>query len=299
MLKTIILICIGWAGSASAIVVTDYTTAETAPSGMDWSYVYSYKGSSAVAVGYNWLLTAAHVADDAGSGSLNIEGAVYNQQEIIFHVSADLALVRYDRALPGAYGLYTGYIPQTFSDPKLAVLMVGYGTIGSVYTDYWIDGGTGRNTKRWGSQEIDTSDDSYKNSGTDSKAFRMYFDLGDTLYEAGAGFGDSGGGTFYKDGDTWKLAGINTGIGGSVSGFDRTYAVSIPEYADWIHAVIPEPEVINLMNLSTMGLFIARSVRRSKRRIWRGLLSGRMTYLCDSYSAQETKRREEAQESWF
>ena len=92
----------------SAIVVQDYTLAEAAPAGLDWNYVYNYKGSSAVSVGEGWLLTAAHVADDGGDGSLTIGTTVYQQQQIEYHPNADLALVRYDKAFPGSYGLYTG-----------------------------------------------------------------------------------------------------------------------------------------------------------------------------------------------
>ena len=108
MHKIVALCFVGWVASTSAIMVQDYATAETAPSGLDWSYVHYYKGSSAVAVDAYWTLTAAHVADDAGTGALSIDGTIYNQQEVVYHDSADLALIRYDRALPGHYPLFTG-----------------------------------------------------------------------------------------------------------------------------------------------------------------------------------------------
>lgn len=301
MHKITVLLFIGWVTSASAIVVQNYTAAEKAPSfsglNLNWDYVYNYNSSSAVAVDEYWILTAKHVADAGWANSFSGDGPNYFPQQVFYHASADLALLRVDKALPGYYDLYTGYIPQFHVDPELEVLVVGYGTTGSTFSDYWTaSGSTGRNTKRWGSQQIDTSDDSYKNSGTDSKAFLMYFDQGDTLYEAGAGFGDSGGGTFYKEGDTWKLAGINTGIGGGGGGFDRTYAVSIPEYADWINAVIPEPEAEGLMSLSVLGLWIVRILNRSRNR--RHLKNPR-TYLCDSYGGSYVVRKEEPGEAWY
>ncbi|RKX34927.1 MAG: hypothetical protein DRP64_19685, partial [Verrucomicrobia bacterium] len=93
----------------SAIVVQDYTVAEAEPTELDWSHVYNYKGSSAVAVGGHWILTAGHVADDGGSGSLDIDGTIYTQQGLpVYYPDGDLALVHYDKPLPGYYPLYTG-----------------------------------------------------------------------------------------------------------------------------------------------------------------------------------------------
>ncbi len=81
-----ILLFLLMAGSVSAIVVADYSIATNPPSGiwdLNWGYVYNYKGSSAVAVGSHWLLTAAHVANDGGTGMLTINGINYYQQEIV------------------------------------------------------------------------------------------------------------------------------------------------------------------------------------------------------------------------
>ena len=77
---------------------------------LNWDYIYKYKNASSVAVDHYWILTAAHVGDDEGTGSLVIGGEIYTQQEIIFHPTADLALVRYDKPFPGYYGLHEGEI---------------------------------------------------------------------------------------------------------------------------------------------------------------------------------------------
>ena len=219
-----ILCLLGLVMPVSAIVVDDYAVAESAPSAagldLDWDYVYNYKGSSAVSVGGGWLLTAGHVADDGGDGSLTIGTTVYQQQEIVPHISADLALVLYDQAFPGHYELYTGAL---FDTPRLDVLMVGFGTKGTVSTNYWTALGTGGDTKRWGTQEIDRTlpkilpGNDYVNP-TVNIGFEMDFNFGNTLNEAGVGSGDSGGGVFYNDGGTWKLAGINVARVGGVGG---------------------------------------------------------------------------------
>lgn len=265
--------------------------AEAAPSGLDWSHVHNYKGSSAVAVGGYWILTAAHVAIEGGTGALSIDGATYNQQEIVYHGSADLALVRYDKAFPGYYPLYTGNLLPQDTDPKLSVLMVGYGTIGSVFSTFWTDSGAGRGTRRWGSQEIDnTAIKRYKvgDAFTANNGFWMDFDLGNTVYEAGAGSGDSGGGTFYNDGGIWKLAGINTLIAGSGGEYSATFAVSMPDYASWVVETIPEPGIASLMGLSTVGLFLFRAKHRRKLAGGSLFLMGRES-LCDTFYILEER----------
>lgn len=303
MFKSVVLCFTGLvAASASAIVVQDYSAAEAAPAGLNWSYVYNYNGSSAVAVGGGWLLTAAHVADDGPQPpdpySLSIGGTVYNQQEIVYHSDgadrADLALVRFDRDFPGYYPLYTE--PNPNSLVGLGVLMVGFGTTGTVYADYFTASGAGRNTRRWGSQVIDRARPfNYPAGGmvgyTKNLGFWMDFDLGHTTHEAGTGLGDSGGGTFYNDGGVWKLVGIMTSRQeGEIAGqYTGTYAVSMPAYAGWIATAIPEPGAIRLIGLSTFGLFLARARQRRKPAAGGSLLPVRQAYLCDAFISMEER----------
>jgi hypothetical protein len=249
MKKTVVLLLAGlllpFAGQA--IITANNTTAETDPSGvngLDWDYVYNYKNCSSVAVDPYWILTAAHVADDTGTGSLTIGSTTYYQQEIIYHDTADLALVRYDKALPGYYSLYTGSFP-TSSSKKLSAVMVGYGNTGAVASTSWTDGGSGRGVKRWGSQKIDSTQTVPYNVGgivgwTTNSGFWMDFSLGDTPYEAGTGVYDSGGGTFVNDGGTWKLAGINT-VRDGANPYTSSFSVSVPAYSSWIAQTVPEP----------------------------------------------------------
>jgi hypothetical protein len=274
-----ILFFIGLITHASAIVVQDYTTAEAPPPGLDWSYVYNYKGSSAVAVGANWLLTARHVADDGGDGSVLVDGTVYNQQEIVLHASADLGLVRYDKTFPGFYPLY---IDDLLSNPKLNVILVGYGSTGSVYDSGWTDNGSGGGTRRWGTQEI---------NATAIDGFWMSFGLDDTAYEAGTGVGDSGGGVFYDDGGAWKLAGIITKRVRVDELYKSTFAIGMSDYADWIAATIPEPAMTRLMGLGTFGLFLMRAGTRRKPQGCGGLLPPRKVYTCDHLTLDPEMQR--------
>jgi hypothetical protein len=260
----------------AAVVVSNYTVAVSSPTNevsgtwdFDWSNVYNYKVSSAVAVDSYWLLTAAHVANDGGAGSVVVDGVTYYQQEIIYHTAADdpkhstqadLALVRFDKPFPGFYPLYTGTFPAgvtTKQGPKVTFeaypcLMVGYGVTGTAYSTYYTPKAytdSSKGTKRWGTQVIEGNStqtytaDTYLGILTNVVGFYMNFDLGDTDYEAGLGSYDSGGGTFVKENGTWKLAGINTIIyyfnSATPSGsYDWMFSVSMPDYGTWVTNVI-------------------------------------------------------------
>jgi hypothetical protein len=232
--------------SGKAIITANNATAETDPyesKGFNWDYVYNYKNCSAVAVDPYWILTAAHVADDSGTGSLSIDGVTYTQQEIIYNDTADLALVRYDKALPGYYNLFTGTL-QAFS-----TIMVGYGNTGTVtrtgQSYFYEDSGSGSGTKRWGSNQITSLYTETYNAGyvgtTTNSGFLMKFDAGGT--EAGVGTYDSGGGTFAYVNGEWELVGINTLqlTTDSSQGLNYSYAISVSDYSSWITQTVPEP----------------------------------------------------------
>lgn len=257
MKQALFILILFMTGSAPAIIVWDYSVATNPPTGswnVNWDYVYKYKGSSAVAVGSNWLLTAAHVADDNKDSNVVVNGTTNYQREIIFHTPsddpehanrADLALVRFDKEFPGYYPLYTGTFPASYSR-RLNAVMIGYGRTGMVYSTYYNEAPPGNGVKRWGSQKIDGTDSwDYPivdlrvsppvTNMTYNDGIEMMFSLGDTDYEAGVGVYDSGGGTFVNDGGIWKLAGINTTRypKTGVTNYTGTFAVSVPAYETW------------------------------------------------------------------
>ena len=227
------------AGPVCAIITANNSVAETAPSGFEWAYVYAHPDGSCVAVAPNWILTAAHVADYGGDGTLEIGGTHYFLKEIIYHGTADIALIRYDKVFPGYYTIHSGNALLNAD-----VLMVGFGNTGTVhsgmFSSYYNDSASGRGNRRWGSNKISSLETwTYEVPPSfSSTGMVMKFDAGGT--EAGVGTFDSGGGTFVREGGVWKLAGINTSRRMNLlqTGFDRSFAVSVPAYADWINSVI-------------------------------------------------------------
>ena len=231
---------------ALAIITTNNTAAEQQPVSFNWDYVCKFNGSSAVAVDPYWLLTAAHVADDAGNSSVTINGQTYNQVGEVYHPTADLALIQLDRALPGWYSIYAGsYLTPTRA--RFDAIMVGYGVTGTVVDESnYTFGSTGKGTKRWGSNKIDGEINYTGGTGKSNSGIKMYFNTSDSVLEAGAGTGDSGGGVFLNDNGVWKLAGIMTDISIS-SGQDIVYAVDAQDYSSWIAQTVPEPTTAFLL----------------------------------------------------
>jgi len=243
---------------ALAIAVEDLPTSELPPSGegysFNWDYVYNYKGASTVAVDHFWILTAAHVADDSGSGSLVIDGETYTQQEVVLHSmaddpdsneTADIALVRYDKRLPGYY-LLDDSIPVGNE-----ILICGFGFSGNVvstrFNAYFSEDNTsGHITKRWGTNKIDGADlySSTVPIVATSKGFNISIskdrsNAGKTVYEAGCNIYDSGGGMFHYSGGSWKLTGHMVARSGA-GPYTGNFALATSEYVNWIKSVITD-----------------------------------------------------------
>ena len=253
----------------------DVADSESAPLGdwdVNWDYVYNYKGSSAVAIDSYWLLTAAHVADDAPSWNMTIDLTTYTEQFYVDHsaaadpehaTTADLALVRVDNPLPGYYDIFTG---DPAPESKLSAVLIGFGYGGTVNVggaSYAFPAGTQR-IKRWGTNKID--EEYIATSGSFVyDALRMMFDTGGddfTDYEAGLASYDSGGAVLVKDGEgetaTWKLAGTSTFVYGSSGAYTGSGAVSVGRYETWINNTIPEPATLSLLAIGGLGILIRR-----------------------------------------
>ncbi|MFL2860420.1 MAG: serine protease [Pontiellaceae bacterium] len=249
----VLLICVVSLRSALAITVADLAVAESNPSNVaayadfNWDFIYNYKGSSAVAVDDHWLITAAHVADDGGSGGLTINGEVFTQVQQLYHPTADLALVRFDKELPGFYPLYSGRVNRIGTNPEL--LMVGWGYTGAVFSASFQNGPSGRYVKRWGTNRAVitgqpvTADMGGSAGSRTSDIFSTLFNISDTLYEAGAVQYDSGGGVFIKQNNQWKLAGgiillLPPADPNEPDNYPGNLMIEIRKYLSWINDVL-------------------------------------------------------------
>ena len=262
-----LLVCVVLFGASDAwavpIKLSEQATQEANPNmegsyDLDWSYVYNYKSSSAVAIDPYWIITAEHVADDPGTGILNIGGETYTPVETIAHSSADIALVRYDKALPGYYNYTTS---TSFVGDE--VVLIGYGYYGEV-TQTPTSGSWDQqyaespDVKRWGTNTIEAL------TGTPELFYTTISGTNPgqnpTDYETGVNTGDSGGGMFAYEGDEWVLIGIN--VGRDSEPYTTTGSVPIGNYDEWIAANVPEPVTVwSLAVLGVMAMLVRRRVR--------------------------------------
>ena len=259
-LLSVLVFGLAFGGSfrAGAIAVEDYSVAESPPADagldLDLSYVYAYKGGSAVAISRHWILTTAQLAvNGSGSGDLEVDGETYRQREVVIHPTADLALVRYDKRFPGYYSLMDGEIyheeaggwfPFWGSDKVWHLLVVaGYGCDGTVSRWTFGEGDSG-GILRWGTNrgvgEATVPADRRGALGDRSTScFQMDFDLSDTECEAGANPGDFGGPVFATNSvGEWAVAGIVCRrIQDFFGNYTGNYAVKVADYVDWIKSV--------------------------------------------------------------
>lgn len=237
---------------ALSIALEDLAAGEAAPGNagysFDWDHLHKYKNATSAAVDHYWILTAAHVADDGGNGSLTVGGQTYTQQQVVFHPFADLALVKYDKPFPG-------YYPLADSIPVGGeVVFCGFGRTGDVmstrFSAYFTDSGSGNGTKRWGTNRIDNDFTMTYDAGaplgiTTNHGFEVtisktpFLGSGDgTDYEAGGNVFDSGAGLFHYDGAQWELVGTMVTRTNNGVNFTGNFAVGTAPHVAWIKSVI-------------------------------------------------------------
>ena len=236
------------------IAVNNLTIAENNPnvitsfSDFNWDYVYSYNGSTAVAVDPYWIITAAHVADDVQNGTVIVAGEIHNEVQKVFHSSdydsennesADLALIRLDKPLPGYYPIHDRSIY-----PSQTLILTGWGKTGTVFNTYFRNGPGGQGVKRWGTNKMESTgisppiDDGGSCGPRITKYFSIGFSISDTLYEAGGVIYDSGGGVFLRYQGQWRLAGILLYLNGTDPNYTGNISANISNYSDWIDKTI-------------------------------------------------------------
>ncbi|MHB1157929.1 MAG: trypsin-like serine protease [Phycisphaerales bacterium] len=225
--------------------------------GMNLGGVVSWNGSSAVAVGSRYLLTADHVGGSVGS-QITLHGVTYTATAVArapadpdSSLPVDLRLITLDRDLPTYYNIRSAPITS-----NTAVVSAGYGYTGTDHGSYYTVNSTGRGTLRWGTNQVYYPATRQMVSGHSSVTFSMKFNSANSPLEFGFTPGDSGGASFIQAEDgSWELAGINAYVSsynGNPDQFNQSYAVSLAPHLDWINSLIsvqsvPEPASIALL----------------------------------------------------
>ncbi len=232
------------------------------------SFVGKWNGSSAVAIGSKWIVTARH-----NGGNLNTKfkmgGVFYTTSAIFNHSSADIAVVRLNETLPGWHNITN----VTAAQP---IVIGGMGRIaGDTLRDgfYW----SGPNAETWGANRVEWAVGDFiafdwDLSGTGPGAL-----TGAVPHEAAFALNDSGGGVFVAQSNgTLALAGI--GVGVSEANMTRngswSYAVNLNPYLNWIQNVAGVP-IVTVPNgpgvaipspasAAALGLGLALSTRRRR-----------------------------------
>ena len=244
LILSTLMVCGGYLCQPAAAVVIasgDGSGNTSAPADdPGWSYMGVRGGASAIYMGNDWVATTAHVG--VGNGSVVFDGNTYQRDPDVCVIrlkndnqtKTDIIMFK----LESGPSLPPPEIPTTVTLPGSEVTMIGYGRNREPNMTTWdIDTGTnpdswiehppddsnlinrsgyktgGGFATRWGENTVESVGlyiISVGPSGSYGKvrALSTKFDANGLTHEAQAVPGDSGGGVFYKDGNSWQLIGM-------------------------------------------------------------------------------------------
>lgn len=190
-------------------------------------FIGRWNGSSGVAIGRHWAITAKHNKGSVGQ-SFRMDDRDYAVDAIFRHPGADLMLVRTREEM-------SGWVPITRGvSVGQRVLMAGMGrTAGASMPGAGYDW-TGRYSETWGENAIEW---------TGRNQFAMRYDVNRAAMtrEAGFAMNDSGGGVFtlLPDGSL-SLAGVAFQVSrlGYTGAGTWSYAIDLRNYFGWISSLV-------------------------------------------------------------
>lgn len=234
MLPAVALLAV--ASSANALILNGGPSIRP-----DASYVGTFNGGTAVAVGPREIITAAHVGGGKGD-RFWLGGVGYRVTSTITSDTADLMRVTVDRDLPGYYE-----IADSHAKKGARLIVAGFGVTVDSYSKNgytWSD----ERAEMWGYNKLDAARDGH---------LWFKFDKKGGTQEAVLTPGDSGGAVFVSgpNGEL-KLVGINRGLYAAKSGRssygDTSIAVDLTAQGSFLAglAVVPTPGSVGVMVLA-------------------------------------------------
>lgn len=208
------------AAPASGVIVSGGTPL-AAP---DNAWVGYWNGSSCVAIGPNWLVSAKHVGGSVG-GFVSLKGVAYQVVEIRLHPQYDVQLLRVAEVLPGYHALNPA---AALGDP---VLLGGFGvtTAAPLPNNAGWDW-NGNRQETWGANVIEG----------EGSLLTIRFDppsaAASVPKEAAFGVNDSGAGLFTIASDgSLELAGIAVSVMnfGSAPWYTTAFALNSSLWRSW------------------------------------------------------------------
>lgn len=219
-------------GGARAVVVQGLDPLPRPAEG----YVAGFNGSTCVAVGPRWFLTAKHIGGAPG-GSVWMRGEWYTIVDVRPNPTYDLQLLQVDRDLPGFHRL-AGDVGA--GDP---CLLAGFGVTGGAPLPN--DGGydwNGPRQETWGANVVEGA----------GSLLMVRFDPPSSAAavprEAIFAVNDSGGGLFVWESDgSLRLAGIAVSVTnfGSAPYYAAAYALSVDLAKGWMLPIVNPSEPVS------------------------------------------------------
>lgn len=177
--------------------------------GSGWQYEGSFGDFLGTAIAPHFFITAKHLGQVADK--FVFRGTSYSIVRGIADPEEDLRIFEVDGTFPDYAPLY-----EKADEIGKHLVVIGRGTqrgpekIVNDQLRGWMYG-PGDSIQRWGENKV---------AGIVGKNLYILFEKAGFSQEAALSSGDSGGAVFLRDGETWKLAGINSDVDEFASGPD-------------------------------------------------------------------------------
>ncbi len=247
-LSRVLLVSLGLYRAAEGVVAISGASNNTAPPEQPFfSNVAMLNGGSAIYLGNQWVMSAAHVAGSLPA-SVTFGGVPYST------VSGSFSRLYDPSTYPGPTPVFTDIVLfRLTGDPGLpwldiatgsptvgaSVMMIGGGRVREASPTFWevtvVPGPnndtwteldppyTGANAAgfmttaarevRWGENQVSAADITIDYGAGPVTMFQTIFNTGAATHEAQGVVGDSGGAVFTPHGDSWRLAGMMVTVG--------------------------------------------------------------------------------------